>query len=75
MIKIFNYQSLIIITIFFNSQSEHSEKASPEANSSDHSTDEYSPTERPKRVVKTSSKLSESDESSDNNPRVTKNPT
>ncbi|XP_050433310.1 chromodomain-helicase-DNA-binding protein 1 isoform X2 [Adelges cooleyi] len=56
------------------SQSEHSdpEAASQDANSSEHSTDEYSPNERPKRVTKVSSKLSESDESSDYSSRVTK---
>jgi len=58
---------------FFFSQSEHSVKVSQEANSSEHSTDEYSPSERPKRVTKPSSKLSESDESSDYSSRVTKN--
>lgn len=56
---------------FSNSQSEHSEKA----NSSEQSTDEYSPSERPKRVTKMSSKLSESDESSDESSQVTKTAT
>lgn len=46
---------------------------SQEGNCSEQSTDEYSPSERPKRVTKQSSKLSESDESSDYSSRVTKN--
>lgn len=57
----------------FISQSEHSDQATQEANSSEQSTDEYSPSERPKRLTKTVSKLSESDESSDYNSQVTKN--
>lgn len=57
----------------FTSQSEHSEQVSQEANSSEQSTDEYSPSERPKRVTKPSLKLSESDESSDYGSQVTKN--
>jgi len=61
------------MTIFFFSQSEHSVKTLQEANSSEQSTDEYSPSERPKRVTKPSSKLSESGESSDYSSRVTKN--
>ncbi|KAE9532430.1 hypothetical protein AGLY_010053 [Aphis glycines] len=55
------------------SQSDHSVNASQEANSSEQSTDEYSPSERPKRVTKPSLKLSESDDSSDYSSRVTKN--
>lgn len=63
----------ILTFLFFISPSEHSEHISQEANSSEQSTDEYSPSERPKRVTKTSIKLSESDESSDYGPQVTKN--
>lgn len=71
---LFQKIKLYICFAIFISQSEFGVNESQEANSSEQSTDEYSPSERPKRVInKPSSKLSESDESSDYSSQVTKN--